>query len=222
MSKVLVLAVHPDDETLGCGGTLLKHKTNGDGIYWFIATSIKEECGFAKERIQARKKEIETVKAIYGFNDVLKLEIPTTKAKEFPMDVLIRNISKVFNEVKPEIIYLPFMQDVHSDHRVLFQAAYSCTKTFRYPFIKRIFMMETLSETEVAPSMKEFAFTPNYFVDISDFLDKKIEIMKVYSNELGKSPFPRSAKNIKALATFRGAMAGFKYAESFMVLKQIW
>jgi len=81
--------------------------------------------------------------------------------------------------------------------------------------------METLSETEFAPSLKENSFVPNVFVDIRQFLEKKIQIMKVFKSEIKEHPFPRSVENIKALAIFRGATAGLKYAESFMLLKEI-
>ncbi|MBN1405325.1 MAG: PIG-L family deacetylase [Candidatus Omnitrophica bacterium] len=221
MSKVLVLAVHPDDETLGCGGTLLKHKKSGDSIHWLISTSAKESQGFAKQDIIKREKEIECVGKMFGFTTVTRLGISAAGADELPTSVLVKKISKVFNDIKPEVIYLPFMKDVHSDHRVIFEAAYSCIKTFRYPFIKTVLMMETISETELALNMDKETFVPNYFVDISRFMDKKIRIMNIFKNEIGKHPFPRSVKNIKALATFRGAMAGCKYAESFMLLKKI-
>jgi len=107
---------------------------------------------------------------------------------------------------------------MHSDHRKIFEAAYSCTKSFRYPFIKKIYMIETLSETEFAPSTKE---DPNVFVDISKYMDKKIEIMKVFESEIGVHPFPRSERNLRALGTLRGATAGCEYAESFVLLKEI-
>ena len=81
--------------------------------------------------------------------------------------------------------------------------------------------METLSETEFTPSTKEDSFIPNMFVDITDFIERKIEIMNIYKNEIGTHPFPRSERNIRALATFRGATAGCEYAESFMILKEI-
>ena len=87
--------------------------------------------------------------------------------------------------------------------------------------VKKIVMMETLSETEFAPGTIEDRFIPNMFVDITDFIDLKIEIMKHYKTEIGQYPFPRSEKNIRALATFRGATAGCEYAESFMILKEI-
>ena len=82
-------------------------------------------------------------------------------------------------------------------------------------------MMETLSKTEFAPGTIEDSFIPNMFVDITDFIDRKIEIMKHYKTEIGQYPFPRSEKNIRSLATFRGATAGCEYAESFMILKEI-
>lgn len=105
--------------------------------------------------------------------------------------------------------------------RIVFEAAHSCTKPFRYPFIKSVFMMETVSETEFASKIKDSIFIANHFVDITDFMERKLAIFMVYRSEGGKHPFPRSAENIKALATFRGANAGCRYAEAFMVMKEI-
>ena len=221
MNKILAIAVHPDDESLGCGGTLLKHKAAGDAIYWLIVTSMKEEYGFEKGVIEARRKEIEKVSSLYGFDGVYDLDFPTMQLDTIPYSRLIGSISDVFREVEPNIVYLPFKSDVHTDHQIAFKAAYSCTKTFRCPSIKKIVMMETLSETEFAPSTKEDSFEPNMFVDITDFIERKIEIMNVYKNEMGPYPFPRSERNIRALATFRGATAGCEYAEGFMILKEI-
>jgi len=137
------------------------------------------------------------------------------------MSELISKISSIINKVKPNIIYLPFKGDVHSDHKYIFDAAYSCTKVFRYPFIKKIYMMETLSETEFSLSTKEDSFVPNVFVDISEYMDRKIEAMKIYESEMGDHPFPRSERNLRALATYRGATSRCNYAESFMLLKEI-
>jgi len=217
MNKVLVIAVHPDDETLGCGGTLLKHKADGDEIHWLIGTQTNPSSDFYK----IRTKEIDTVTQMYRFDSVHNLELKTMQVDEYSMSELIGKISSVINDVKPNIIYLPFKGDVHSDHRHIFDAAYSCTKSFRYPFIEKIYMIETLSETEFAPSTKEDSFVPNVFVDITAHMDKKFEIMKVFKSEIAEHPFPRSLKNIEALATLRGATAGCEYAESFMLLKEI-
>ncbi len=221
MNKVLVVAVHPDDETLGCGGTLLKHKDNGDEIHWLIATDIRESEGYDKQTVKTREDEIIKVERLFDFNSVNRLGLPTTKIDEYSMGELISKISSVFNKVKPNIIYLPFKGDVHSDHKYIFDAAYSCSKSFRYPFIKKIYMMEVLSETEFSVSTKEDSFIPNVFVDISNYMDRKIETMKIYESEMDIHPFPRSERNIRALATYRGAASNCNYAESFMLLKEI-
>lgn len=216
-NRILVVAVHPDDETLGCGGTLLKHKSKKDEINWLICTTIDKQ----KNNYQIREKEINKVSKLYGFNSVHNLRLKTMRVDEYSKSILIEKISKVINTVKPNIIYLPFKSDVHSDHRNIFEASYSCTKSFRYPFIKKIYMMETLSETEYAPSLKEDSFIPNTFVDISAYMNKKIKLMQIYKNEFGNHPFPRSEKNIRALGTLRGATCGYEYAESFILLKEI-
>ncbi|OSQ24998.1 GlcNAc-PI de-N-acetylase [Campylobacter concisus] len=216
-NKILIVAVHPDDETLGCGGTLLKHKHNGDKIYWLICTKIDE----GSDYYTTRENEIKQASDVYKFDGVFSLGLKTMRVDEYSMSELIGKVSKVINEVKPNIIYLPFRGDVHSDHRKIFEASYSCTKVFRYPFIKKIYMMETLSETEFAPSTKEDSFIPNSFVDISEYFEKKIEIMKIFKSEVAEHPFPRSEKNIRALAVLRGATCGCEYAESFMLLKEI-
>ena len=221
MKKVLVVAIHPDDETLGCGGTLLKHKESGDEIHWLIATEMTVEHGFKESVVRKRKEEIQKVNRLYNFDSINRLGFPTTKIDNNDTSFLVNKISKIFNQIKPDTVYLPFKSDVHSDHRCFFNAAFSCTKSFRYPFIKRVYMMETLSETEFAPSTKEDSFIPNIFIDISDYIDKKIDIMKVFESEIGDHPFPRSVRNIKALATFRGASSNCNYAESFMLLKEI-
>ena len=215
--KILVVAVHPDDETLGCGGSLLKHKTNGDEINWLICTAIDKNQNY----YQIRDKEINKVSKLYAFDSVHNLRLKTMRIDEYSMSKLIEKISKVINKVKPNIIYLPFKGDVHSDHRKIFEASYSCTKSFRYPFIKKIYMMETLSETEFAPSTKKDSFIPNTFVDVSKYMDKKIKIMKVYKSEIDKYPFPRSIRSIKAAASLRGSTSGCNFAESFMLLKEI-
>jgi len=216
-NKVLVVAVHPDDETLGCGGTLLKHKDNQDEINWLICTSISKKDKY----YNLREREINKVSKLYGFNSVHQIRLKTMRVDEYSFSEIIKKISKIFNEIKPNIVYLPFKEDVHTDHKKIFEAAYSCTKSFRYSFIKKIYMIETLSETEFTPSIKREGFMPNTFVDISKYIKKKIQIMKIYKSEINKYPFPRSEKSIRALATFRGSTSGCKFAESFMLLKEI-
>ncbi len=220
MKKVLVTAVHPDDETLGCGGTLLKHKDRGDEIYWMIMTNISTEYGFSENDVKARQEEIKRVTDEYGFNGVFELDLPAAGLDEVNRREIITKVSNVIQQVKPDTVVLPYEFDVHSDHRITFDAVYSCTKTFRYPSIKNLYMMEVVSETEFASPSK--GFRPNYFVDITNHMEDKLNLFDIYKSESGDHPFPRSRKNIQAIATFRGAMSGCRYAESFMVLKEIW
>lgn len=222
MSKIVVVAPHPDDETLGCGGTLLKHKHQGDEIVWLVITDILETEGFLAEKIAARNQEIETVGKLYGCDQVYRLSFPTTKLDTFPLGQVIESISAVMRKEKPDIIYLPYHGDVHTDHKIVFDAVISCTKWFRYPSIKRILCYETLSETDFGINPDYNGFRPNVFVNIEEYIEKKIDIMRIYESELGELPFPRSEQAIQALAMLRGATSGYKAAEAFMLLKEIW
>ena len=220
--KILVISPHPDDETLGCGGTILKHKDIGDKIYWLIVTNIDVKDEWNKDTVKERQKEIKRVAEMYSFEKIFKLDYPAAKLDVIPIQKIIESISKVIFEIKPEIIYLPNRSDVHTDHQITFKTAYSCTKNFRYPFIRKILMYETLSETEFAPALPENTFIPNVFVDITKYFGKKLEIFKIYKSEVMKEPLPRSLGSIKALARFRGSQIGVEYAEAFMLVGEIW
>lgn len=220
MSKVLFVAVHPDDETLGCGGTILKHKDSGDEIYWVIVTRLTHNHpnNYSDEAIARRDLRVQEVAKTYGFNKTFELGFPTTCLHSVDLSEIISRFSDVINEIKPDIVYTMFANDVHSDHRVAFNALYSCTKSFRYPFIKRLYMIEALSETEFAPSFPSDSFCPNVFVDITPYIEKKMEIMSMYKTEVMQEPYPRSLSSIRALARVRGSRAGVMYAEAFQLL----
>jgi LmbE family N-acetylglucosaminyl deacetylase len=221
MKNVIVISAHPDDETLGVGGTILKHVANGDNVYWLIVTNILKDSGYPEAIIERRQEEIKEVEKLFGFSKTYMLNYATMTLSSSSLIKLVPEISAIFLEVKPEIIYTLNRSDAHSDHRVIFDAIMACTKSFRYPYIKQVLMYECISETEFAPALAEKAFLPNYFVDISNFIGQKIEIMGVFKSELGEHPFPRSFENIKALSHFRGASVGVEYAEAFQLLKFI-
>lgn len=220
MNKVLVVAVHGDDETLGCGGTLLKHKAQGDEIYWLLITGPTENhpFHFSKEVMEKRNDTIQKVGDMYGFDSTIYLALPTIFVHTVDFGEIVHKVSDVINKIQPNVIYMMSNNDVHSDHRVAFDAVYSCTKSFRYPFIERIYMMETLSETEFAPAVISKVFVPNVYVDITDYIDKKLEIMSMYDTEVMEEPYPRSLSSIRALARVRGSRAGVMYAEAFQLL----
>ena len=219
--NLIIISAHPDDEVIGAGGTILKHKKNGDNIFWLITTNVFESHGFAKKRVESRQEEIKKVANLLGVKHTYILEYPTMSLSSETLVKMVPEISKIFLEVQPEIIYCVNRSDVHSDHRITFDAVMACTKSFRYPFIKKVLMYECISETEFAPALPEKLFMPNYFVDISEYFEEKRAVLKIYESELGRHPFPRSLRNVEALATFRGAIAGVEYADAYQLIKFI-
>lgn len=217
---IAVISAHPDDEVLGAGGTLIKHRENGDKIIWIIATEINERIGFSSERVERRRLEIEEVSNKLKADTYL-LGFDTMSLTGLDLPRIINKVSKIFQDEKPEIIYCLNRSDAHSDHRILFDAVMSCTKSFRYPFIRKVLLYECISETEFAPQLHENLFIPNYFVNISSHLEEKLELMQIYSSEVEEPPFPRSLENIEALARFRGSTINQNYAEAFQVVKII-
>lgn len=220
-NKVIVISAHPDDEVLGVGGTILKHIKEGDLVFWLITTNISVEKGFDKARVESRQEEIKKVEKSLGIKKTFLLNYPTMALSSHSIIDMVPKISKIFSEVEPAVIYCLNRSDAHSDHRITFDAVMACTKSFRYPYIKKVLLYECISETEFAPALPEKAFIPNYYVDITEFFQEKLEIMRIYESELGEHPFPRSERNIEALATFRGASVGVEYAEAFQLIKYI-
>ncbi|MBF0311452.1 MAG: PIG-L family deacetylase [Magnetococcales bacterium] len=220
MSRILVVGVHPDDETLGCGATLLKHRAAGDELYWLLATRREERFGFSTESVIRTQNEIDAITRFYGFRDMRCLGLPPMGVETIPMAERVNLISQAITDWNPEILYLPFAWDVHSDHRATFEAAFACTKAFRHPSVRRILMMETPSESDFAPALPAQSFAPNWFEDCTDHLEAKLVAMSLYPGEMGPHPFPRSAEGLRALATVRGAACGCRFAEAFMLLKE--
>lgn len=125
MKRHLVIAPHPDDETLGCGGTLLRARAEGDDIYWLIVTGISEAQGFSAERVTSRAAEIDRVAEAFGFAETIRLDFPTATLDAIPMEELVGAISQAARRIEPTDIYLPHRRDAHSDHAAVFDAAIS-------------------------------------------------------------------------------------------------
>lgn len=217
--KTIVIAPHPDDEVLGVGGTLLRRKAEGAKVAWLIVTNISVETGWNQERVDQRADEIKRVAELFGFDEVFALNFPTTQLDRIPMNELVGKMSEVFKSFEPEELFVPHSSDVHTDHRIVFDAVASCTKWFRYPYIKRVLAYETLSETDFCIDASN-SFRPNVFLDIEPFLIDKLRAMDIYTSELGEFPFPRSHEAVRALATLRGAASGFISAEAFELLRE--
>ncbi len=216
--KILVVSPHPDDETLGAGGTILRAKDEGNEVSWLNITSIPLNGKYAQDIIYKREIQLREIEKFYDFSKVYHLNMPTTELNNIDSVKAIDDISNVISEVRPEVLILPDYNDVHSDHKRVFEWCYSCSKVFRYPYIKKIMTMEIVSETDFSGMN---TFFPNYFVNITDYIESKIAALRIYETEIAPPPFPRSEENIRALATVRGSMAGVRYAEAFHIIKYI-
>ena len=217
----LVIAPHPDDEVLGCGGTLLCRNEEGITLGWLIVTTASEYPGWGKQQVSKRDRQIEQVrKRLEISKDHLYcLNLPTTSLDSIPMSQLVTAIGEVINEFRPDELLVPHHGDIHSDHRIVAEACRSCAKWYRNPTVKRMMAYETLSETHQSFDETEM-FRPNVFVDISNTLDKKIELLGIYESEMGDHPFPRSSDSVKSLAKFRGSSCGVVAAEAFELVFQ--
>ena len=212
--KTLVIAPHADDEILGTGGTLLSRKKNGFEVGWLLATNLTKDSRTSSINPSVRTRQIEEVRDAELFDKFYELNFQPASLSSVLMSELVSNISVILGEFKPVEILIPHYSDIHSDHRIIFEAAVSASKIFRCPSVKRILAYETLSETNFG-KIHNFTFNANYFVDITDQMNKKLEILSIYSSEIGNHPFPRSLDSIKALATLRGSQCGYQYAEAF-------
>ena len=211
MSKsILFVAPHLDDESLGCGGTIIKFKKNKYQTHWLIITSSTNN-----------QDNIKKVNEFYDFNSYYNANYSPSSLDQVGFTDIINNVKDYVTKIKPEIIFLPFAGDAHSDHRIVFACFQTFLKSFRYSFIKKVYIYETLSETNYNYSIEKNIFQPNTFINISDEFEKKCEIIKIYKNEFKSHPFPRSLESIKSLATIRGSQAGFHYAEGFNLIKNI-
>lgn len=132
-NNTIIISSHPDDESLGCGDTLLKHHAH----YWLIIPNVLAEDGYSKERINSRQIEIGAVASHLGVKKVFKLDYPTMKLSSSSLQTLIPKISSIFYETKPSTIYLVNRSDAHSDHRTTFEAAMACTKSLQISFYQK-------------------------------------------------------------------------------------
>jgi LmbE family N-acetylglucosaminyl deacetylase len=220
--NILVLSAHPDDETLGCGGTLLKHRAAGDEVFWAIAT-VCSEPRWAAALINQKADEVNRVAEAYGITKFWRLGFPNARLDTVATADVMEELTGVVKEAKPQIVYVLHGGDIHTDHYALFTAAMSVLKPFYMARlgVRRVLCYETLSSSDAAPPRWERAFVPNMFSDITLHIDRKIEIMQMYESEIHEDPMPRGPSAIRALARFRGAIISVPYAEAFTLVREL-
>lgn len=220
-NRVMIVSAHPDDETLGCGGTLLRHKAAGDTIDWVIATDGWEPL-FNAAWLARREAEIGLVQAAYGIRAVFRLGFRTTMLSSTPLGEIVVKMRDVMARSTPDIVYSVYPGDVHDDHRAVFDAVFAAAKPFRAGSgIRSLLAYETPSSTNMAPPFPHRAFVPHAYCDITPYLARKLEIFRIFASESHAPPGPRSDEAITALARWRGSAVGMEFAESFMTIRNI-
>jgi LmbE family N-acetylglucosaminyl deacetylase len=218
--KILVLATHPDDEVLGCGGSIARHTASGDRVEVLVVTRGTPE-KYSKEQVDLLRQELEAAHAILGVSKVHFLDFPAPKLDTVPLCELADSLGTALAAAQPEVLYLPHRGDLHSDHRAVFAAAMVAARPIGGNGARRLLCYETLSETEWAAPVIEEAFLPTVFVDISDFLEKKKQALACYRSQLKEFPHPRSLQGVEALARLRGSAVGVNAAEAFQLIREI-
>jgi len=221
MSVVLHVSPHPDDETLGCGGTLLRHRDAGDSVHWLIVSELTPEHGHSPKVIQDLEATIGAVAREYEFTAVHRLRLPDSRLDAMPLVDIITLVAGIIRTAAPSIVYVPHPADVHSDHRVVFDAVVPATKWFRFESVRQVLAYETLSETNFGLDPRRSPIQPNVYREITAQLERKLAILRLYERtELGEHPFPRSEAVVRALALLRGSEAGCDAAEAFTLLRE--
>ena len=214
--KVLVIAPHPDDEVLGCGGTIAKHAQAGDEVHLCIVTQAYTP-DWSEEFLRNRPAEIESARNTLGIKQVHLLGFPTVKLDTVPQKTLNDSLEAVFETVGPDVVYVPHHGDINMDHRIVFESCMVALRPIRRG-VRRVLSYETLSETEW--SMPATPFLPNVYTDITGTIEKKTEAMKIYKSEIKQAPHPRSVEIIEALAKKRGSEVNVMFAEAFMLVRE--
>ena len=218
--KILIIAPHPDDEILGCGGIIAKNIAEENEVYIAIVTSGQAPL-FNPEDDKVDRDCCLNAHKLLGVKKTFFLDLPAAMLDSVPRYKLNGSIAKVVIEVMPDEIYIPHIGDMHFDHKLINEACMVAVRPRSEKCVKRVYAYETLSETEWdIPSTTNF-FMPNVYVDISDYIDKKIAAMKEYKEQIMEYPSPRSEEGIKSLAMTRGMTVNKKYAESFMLIREI-
>lgn len=223
--KVLVLAPHSDDETLGCGATIAKHANRGDDVRVCILTAIDFDHPVLKPNKEDIRRETYEAMSILGLGRerVIFKDLPNLLLPDMPLHEVNRVVSEVIFEVKPEILYIPFMYDLHQDHRSVAYAAQvaarTCTEVGRN--IREIYMYETLSETHWNAAQLEGGFQPNVYNDVTGFMKLKLDAVRAYKSQLKEFPNVRCVEALESLAILRGGIAGMLEAEAFVLLRKL-
>lgn len=222
MKNILVIAAHPDDEALGCGGTISRLVNEGRKVHLLCMTdgvsareNVKVEDGIRRNDALNESSEI------LGFESVQCFDLPDNKMDSISLLDVAQKIEQVIASIKPDTIFTHYMHDLNLDHEITARAVMTATRPQQGDQVKEIYMFEVPSSTEWFYGCETSNFKPNVFFDISNYFPNKIKSLKAYDEEMRTFPHPRSYEAIEALAKYRGAEVGVKTAEGFMLARKI-
>ena len=224
MSRILVVAAHPDDELLGVGGTVRRLADEGNEVYALIMaegitsrSDKREEAD--KDELKALKEDAQSAAKVVGFKEINFLGCPDNRMDSMDLLDVIKKLTVYIEKYSPDIIFTHHHGDLNIDHRITNEAVLTCTRPMMGEKVKKIYAFETPSTTEWNYNYSE-PFTPNVYYDITQTVDAKIQGMDCYKSERRDYPHPRSGEALEALAKVRGSQCGFEKAEAFILLRE--
>jgi len=221
-SKILIVAAHPDDEILGCGGTIARLTSEGCEAFTLIlgegkTSRVNQPTDYSVE-INSLRIEAEKSNSLIGVKKVFFHDFPDNSFDTVPLLEITKVIEKFKEEIRPDIIFTHYQHDTNIDHRITYEAVITATRPMKDECVKEIYSFEVLSSTEWHFPL---SFSPNMFFDISQTIDKKISAMAAYKSELKEYLHPRSLEAIKLNAQCWGMKMGLNYAEAFQLIRDI-
>lgn len=217
-NNILVVVAHPDDEILGIGWTILKHIDQGDSVSILILSSWEDS---RWDHISNNKKRIQqAMEVAQRLNCKLSMEnLPDNKFDSVPLLDIVKVVEKYISDLSPNTIYTHFSHDLNVDHRLTFQAIMTACRPQPNFCVRNIFCFETNSSTEWQKKDSSMIFCPHKYVDISAYIDEKLEILSLYKDEIRDFPHPRSLHWVRVLSEFRWMEVWYSYAEAFEVIR---
>ncbi|MBA3662131.1 MAG: PIG-L family deacetylase [Gammaproteobacteria bacterium] len=218
--RILVVAPHPDDEVLGCGATMAKMASLGHEVFVVIVTKAGPPL-FSESFVQQGRDEAKIAHHLLGVKETFFCNLPAAALDGVPHCEINAVLNEKFKEIRPDIVFIPFVSDLHLDHQHVFLSALVAARPNQTHYPHKILAYETLSETNWNASYVTAGFQPNFFVDVTDFLQLKLKAFAAYQSQLKSFPHERSLEALEALARVRGASVCRKAAEAFVLIREV-
>lgn len=216
----MIIAPHPDDEVLGCGGIIKKLSSAGKRVTVLVVTRGRPGL-YPEERIINVRNEARSAHGILGVANTEFMDFPAPDLDTIALSEIAGAISAIIDRYETDTLFIPHRGDIHNDHKVVFNASIVAARPVKGCPVQRIFAYETLSETEWAAPFGDDAFVPDLFIDIAASFPAKISAMNCFKSQVREFPNPRSVKSLEALANLRGGTVGMTHAEAFMIIRMI-